>query len=206
MRLECQLLLYRIKFKVKLCELEEKIWRDIEISSLSTVSKMAYTVLAAFGANGSHLFCVRRADEIYEFTYDDFGDVDEDAIAPSTVKLSKLKLTVGDKLTIEYDYGAGWRFDMELISVTEMRRGAGTHYPYITAGEGYGIIEDSFPGVLEDYIEQTDKTGDMPMVYSSYEDKEKEWDYRRFDLKLTNMLLKYDIDSIKEAYEGEYED
>ena len=43
------------KFKVKLCELEEKIWRDIEISSLSTVSKMAYTVLAAFGANGSHL-------------------------------------------------------------------------------------------------------------------------------------------------------
>ena len=194
------------KFKVKLCELEEKIWRDIEISSLSTVSKMAYTVLAAFGANGSHLFCVRRADEIYEFTYDDFGDVDEDAIAPSTVKLSKLKLTVGDKLTIEYDYGAGWRFDMELISVTEMRRGAGTHYPYITAGEGYGIIEDSFPGVLEDYIEQTDKTGDMPMVYSSYEDKEKEWDYRRFDLKLTNMLLKYDIDSIKEAYESEYED
>ncbi len=194
------------KFKVKLCELEEKIWRDIEISSLSTVSKMAYTVLAAFGANGSHLFCVRRADEIYEFTYDDFGDVDEDAIAPSTVKLSKLKLTVGDKLTIEYDYGAGWRFDMELISVTEMRRGAGTHYPYITAGEGYGIIEDSFPGVLEDYIEQTDKTGDLPMVYSSYEDKEKEWDYRRFDLKLTNMLLKYDIDSIKEAYEGEYED
>lgn len=98
------------KFKVKLCELEEKIWRDIEISSLSTVSKMAYTVLAAFGANGSHLFCVRRADEIYEFTYDDFGDVDEDAIAPSTVKLSKLKLTVGDKLTIEYDYGAGWQF------------------------------------------------------------------------------------------------
>ncbi|MFQ7293195.1 MAG: plasmid pRiA4b ORF-3 family protein [Monoglobales bacterium] len=194
------------KFKVKLCELEEKIWRDIEISSLSTVSKMAYTVLAAFGANGSHLFCVRRADETYEFMYDDFGDVDEDVIDPSTVKLSKLKLTVGDKITIEYDYGAGWRFDMELISVTEMRRGTGTHYPYITAGEGYGIIEDSFPGVLEDYIEQTDKTGALPMVYSSYEDKEKEWDYRRFDLKLTNMLLKYDIDSIKEAYEGEYED
>lgn len=194
------------KFKVKLCELEKKIWRDIEISSLSTVSKMAYTVLAAFRANGSHLFCVRRADKTYEFMYDDFGDVGEAAIDPSTVKLSKLKLTVGDKLTIEYDYGAGWCFDMELISVTEMRRGTGAHYPYITAGEGYGIIEDSFPGVLEDYIEQTDKTGDLPMIYSLDEDKEEEWDYRRFDLELTNMRLKYDIDSIKEAYESEYED
>ena len=135
------------KFKVKLCELEEKIWRDIEISSLSTVSKMAYTVLAAFGANGSHLFCVRRADETYEFVYDDIGDVGTDVIDPSTVKLSKLKLAVGDKLTMEYDYGAGWCFDMELISVTEMRRGAGTHYPYITAEKDMGLLRKAFRSI-----------------------------------------------------------
>lgn len=195
------------KFKVKLCELEEKIWRDIEVSSSSTVAKMAYAVLAAFESNGSHLFCVRHADETYEFIYDDdfevfYGDV----IDPSTVKLSKLKLTVGDKMTIEYDYGAGWCFEIELVSVAEMSRGAGKRYPRVTAGEGRGIIEDSSPGELEDYIEKTDKTGNLPIVYSPYEDKEEEWDYRKFDLDLTNLLLKYGIASIKEAYEGEYED
>ena len=36
------------KFKVKLRELEEYIWRDIEITSVSTVAKLVYTILAAF--------------------------------------------------------------------------------------------------------------------------------------------------------------
>ena len=36
------------KFKVKLREMEEYIWRDIEITSVSTVSKLGYAILAAF--------------------------------------------------------------------------------------------------------------------------------------------------------------
>ena len=42
---------------------------------------------------------------------------------------------------MEYDYGAGWEFKIELLSMTEMRRGAGMHYPYVTDGKGKGIIE-----------------------------------------------------------------
>lgn len=34
-----------------------------------------------------------------------------------------------------------WKFQIELLSITEMKRGAGTHYPYVTNGQGTGIIE-----------------------------------------------------------------
>ena len=46
------------KFRVQLKELEKYIWRDIEISSLSSVAKLGYAILAAFEANASHLFCI----------------------------------------------------------------------------------------------------------------------------------------------------
>ena len=47
------------KFKVKLREMEEYIWRDIEITSVSIVSKLGYAILAAFEAEGSHLFIIK---------------------------------------------------------------------------------------------------------------------------------------------------
>ena len=46
------------------------------------------------------------------FEEDDFDD--EIAIDPISTKLSTLKLSVGDKLSIEYDYGVGWKFEIEL--------------------------------------------------------------------------------------------
>ena len=38
------------KFKVTIKEVPDKIWRDIEISSLSSVAKLGYTILATFEA------------------------------------------------------------------------------------------------------------------------------------------------------------
>lgn len=37
------------KFKVKLGELDEKIWRDIEISSMSSVAKCSKWVFSRWG-------------------------------------------------------------------------------------------------------------------------------------------------------------
>ena len=60
------------RFKVRLRELEDYIWRDIEITSVSTVAKLVYAILAAFEAEGSHLFCMKFGDERYEIVFDDF--------------------------------------------------------------------------------------------------------------------------------------
>ncbi len=175
------------KFKIKLRELEEYIWRDIEITSVSTVAKLGYAILAAFEAEGSHLFCMNFGDERYEIVFDEDGyeDFDIEVVDPTSVKLSSLKLKSGDSLSLEYDYGAGWIFDIEFLSSTSLKKGMGTHYPYITDGMGWGIVEDTCPEKLLHQI----KTNEI----------------REFDLKTSNYLLKGMVQRMQESYEDFYE-
>lgn len=190
------------KFKVKLCELENYIWREIEITSLSSVAKLGYAILGAFSGTASHLFCVIVNGKRYEFLYEEDNLFEEELFDPGITKLASLRLNVGDTLTMEYDYGAGWEFDIELMAIEEMKKGAGTHYPYITDGKGNGIIEDASPGILIEFIEQTDREGVLPTYYDFNEDKEMEWDYRKCDLEYLNSFYKFRIAQIKAAYEN----
>ena len=189
------------KFKVRLCELENIIWRDIEITSVSSVAKLGYAVLAAFESTASHLFNIRFDGKRYEIVFEEDDFDDEPAIDPIRTKLSNLKLRVGDKLSVEYDYGAGWEFEMELLSIVEMKRGAGTHYPYVTDGKGKGIIEDTSPYELAEIVEKTDKDGTLPQIIDMYSGKEVSWDYRKFDLEYCNVFFKDNVWKIQNAYE-----
>ena len=192
------------KFKVRLCELENVMWRDIEITSVSSVAKLGYAVLAAFESTASHLFNIRFDGKRYEIVFDEDDFENEPAIDPIKTKLSTLKLKVGNKLSMEYDYGAGWEFKIELLSITEMKRGAGTHYPYVTDGKGKGIIEDTSPYELAEMIEKTDKDGSLPQIMDMYSGKEVSWNYRNFELEYCNMFFKDNVWKIQNAYE-EYE-
>lgn len=189
------------KFKVRLCELENVIWRDIEITSVSSVAKLGYAVLAAFESTASHLFNIRHNGKRYEIVFeeDDFGD--EPAINPINTKLSTLNLGIGDELSMEYDYGADWEFKIELLSITDMKRGAGTHYPYVTDGKGRGIIEDASPYELVEIVGKTDREGALPKIMDMYSGKEVLWDYRKFDLEYCNMFFKDNVWKMQCAYE-----
>ena len=190
------------KFRVKLGELEDYIWRDIEITAASSVAKLGYAILAGFSGTASHLFCIKANGMRYEFLYEEDDFFEEEVFNPTVVKLSSLKLNIGDRLTMEYDYGAGWEFDIELISISEMKNGTGTHYPYITDGSGNGIIEDTAPGILLEYIDHTIQDGTLPTYYDFDSGKETEWDYRKCDLKYLNAFYKIKIAQIKDAYEN----
>lgn len=192
------------KFKVRLCELENVMWRDIEITSVTSVAKLGYAVLAAFESTASHLFNIRFDGKRYEIVFEEDDFDDKPAIDPIRTKLSTLKLSVGDKLSMEYDYGAGWEFEIELLSITEMKRGAGTHYPYVTDGKGKGIIEDTSPYELAEMVTKTDKDGTLPQIMDMYSGKEVSWDYRKFDLEYCNVFFKDNVWKIQNAYE-EYE-
>ncbi|MEG0980087.1 MAG: plasmid pRiA4b ORF-3 family protein [Oscillospiraceae bacterium] len=192
------------KFKIRLCELENVIWREIEITSVSSVAKLGYSILAAFESTASHLFNIRFSGKRYEIVFEDDDFDHEPAADPIKTKLSALKLIVGDKLSMEYDYGAGWKFVIELLSITEMKRGAGTHYPYVTDGKGRGIIEDTSPCELAQMVEKTDKDGTLPQIMDMYSGEETSWDYRKFDLEYCNVFFKDNVWNIQNAYE-EYE-
>lgn len=189
------------KFKVKLKELETIIWRDIEITSVSSVAKLGYAILAAFESTASHLFNIRYNGKRYEIVFEEDDFDDEPAIDPIKTKLFTLKLIEGDALTMKYDYGAGWEFSIELMSVTEMKRGAGKHYPYVTDGKGKGILEDTSPYELLEAIKHTDQTGEVPRAIEIFSGKEKEWNYRDFDLEYCNMFFKDIVLKIQYAYE-----
>ena len=88
------------KFKVTIKEVPDKIWRDIEISSLSSVAKLGYTILATFEAAASHLFNIKFNGKRYEIVIEDDFEF-EPVIDPIKTKLSALKLSVGDVLEME---------------------------------------------------------------------------------------------------------
>lgn len=190
------------KFKVRLCELENIIWREIEITSVSSVAKLGYAVLAAFESTASHLFNIKCNGKRYEIVFEEDDFDDEPAVDPIKTKLSALKLGVGDTLTMEYDYGAGWEFEIELLSITEMKRGAGTHYPYVADGKGKGIIEDTSPYELAEIVMKTDADGTLPKITDMYSRKISEWDYRDFDLEYCNVFFKGNIWEMQNAYEA----
>lgn len=190
------------KLKVWLGGFENIFYRTIEVSSLSTVAKLGYTVMAAFEADGSHLFNIKFCGERYEITFDnDCYDKEDLPIDPTKIKLDKLGLKEDDVLTMEYDYGADWIFYIKLESISKMQARTGTHYPYVTDGKGRGIIENIFKSDLEDIIEKTDKSGKGIKIPSGYGEREYVWDYRYFNLENVNALLKGEISLIQSRYE-----
>jgi len=96
-------------------------------------------------------------------------------------------LKSGDSLFLEYDYGAGWIFDIEFLSSAPLKKGTGTHYPYITDGMGWGIIEDTCPEELLCQIKANE--------------------IREFDLETSNCVLKGMVQRMQESYEdlGEWD-
>lgn len=215
------------RFKVKLKELPKIMWRDIEITSVSTISKLVYTILAAFEADAYHLFSITFRNIRYEKFFEEnnqqqellttkikelfkasgkeipLEDLFESEISadPTKTKLSDLKLSKGDVLHMEYDFGAGWEFSIKLTHITEMKKHMGTHYPCVIDGQGQGIIEDMSPYELAEIIEETNQTGNLPKIYDGFLDKDIEWDYNNFDLKYCNATLKNKIRQMKYIYE-----
>ena len=176
--------------------LEEKIWRKVEVSSNYRLDQLGYMVLAAFDTLAYHLF---------EFYYDDdrFEIPNEDAsfeqIDMADFKLHQLKLKLGDRIRMEYDFGTTQTFWLELVEIADMKRGWGRRYPYVLDGAGRGIIDDMSCAELSELVAQIGRNGktDEPIYY---QERMMPWDYRWFDLDCMNGLLKGEIELIEEGY------
>ena len=53
-----------LTFKVEIKELEDRIWRKIEITDNKTMADLAYTILATFDSLAYHLYDVTYKDKI----------------------------------------------------------------------------------------------------------------------------------------------
>ena len=176
--------------------LEEKIWRNIAVSSNYRLDQLGYAVLAAFDTMAYHLFEFYYKDGRFEIPGD---DADEEQLDMAVFKLHQLDLKIGDRLRMDYDFGTTQTFWIELIGVEDMERGQGRRYPYITEGSGCGIIDDMSSDELQELIEQIDKDGKTkePIYYNN---RMVPWDYRWFNLDNINALFKGEIDIIEDGY------
>ena len=165
------------EFEIKLCNLEDKYWRRIEITSVSTVAKLAYAIMASFELSGSHLFCVENKNVVFEF----YNRDNENSLKPSDYELNNLELSVGSKLKMIYDFGTDLNFEIKLTAIKEMKKGMGTHYPYVLSGAGAVIPEDlSVPELME----------------------RSESEYKEYDCEIDNALLKGKMQILKNQYES----
>lgn len=183
--------------KVEYQGAEELVWRSIEISSKSYLSKLAYTVLATFDTLANHQFFIKCKGKQYEIAFDDDFD---DCIDPRTVKLSDLKLEIGDAFVMVYDYGCEQTFVLTFEAVTVMEPGTSVKYPRIVDGKGKGILDDVF---VDDFIRIARKNIETGKATHRYTSKSGEavWDYNDFLIPKTNSKLKADISCIQMEYE-----
>lgn len=176
---------------------ENRIWRELQISSNAPLSKLGYTVLATFDTMAYHLFSISYDGDSYELPDEDTEISENECLF--RVKLSDLDLHIGSKMEMVYDFGCEQEFSMEVTDVQPMKRGAGRAYPKITAGAGLGIIDDMPSDELLALIQDIDKNGSSSFYYEAKR-PEIVWDYRKYDMELDNLLLKGEIEEIADGY------
>ena len=184
-------------FHVAVKEMENKIWRDIDISSKSTLAQLSYAILVVFNTEYNHLFCLYYKGKRYELRFD--PDAPK-SIRPNRVHLEKMKLEPGDELTMIYDYGSEWEFRITFQGSRPMEKGKGNHYPNVTAGAGIGIKENMFPQEYLEYIPKEDQTW-KPETLVNALGQEYQRSYKNFDLEHINYGLTWDVRWVKAAYE-----
>ena len=186
---------YTIKVTYEGCE--NRIWRELQISSNAPLSQLGYTVLATFDTMAYHLFYISYDGDSYELPDEDMEISVNECLF--FVKLSDLDLQVGSRLEMVYDFGCEQEFSLEITDIQPMKKGAGRAYPKITAGAGLGIIDDMPADELLELILDIDKSGNSLFYYEAKR-PEVVWDYRNYDMRLDNLLLKGEIESIADGY------
>ncbi|MBD9012797.1 MAG: plasmid pRiA4b ORF-3 family protein [Ruminococcus bromii] len=189
-------------FKIVYIGCENKILRDIQISSNSTMAVLGYAVLSSFSTCAYHLFMMTYKGTDYEL---DDEEIQTTPKLMSETKLGNLKLEIGDKIHMIYDFGEEQEFEITLLSDEEMPKGSGRAYPKVSDGAGRGIIDDMSAKDLLDLIKKIDKTGKSDFIYA-HRGERAPWDYRNYQIDIDNCLLKGRIAKIKSAYENPEED
>lgn len=150
-------------FKIVYIGCENKIWRDIQISSNSTMAVLGYAVLSSFSTCAYHLFMMTYKGTNYEL---DDEEIQTTPKLMSETKLGNLKLEIGDKIHMIYDFGEEQEFEITLLSDEEMPKGSGRAYPKVSDGAGRGIIDDMSAEDLLDLIKKIDKIGKSDFIYA----------------------------------------
>lgn len=199
-----------LTFHITYTGLESRIWRDVEVSSRYRLDRLGYLVLATFDTMAYHLFEIRFREKTYGLPQEAFGGPrivgPKEPLDLKEFTVGDLAPEIGESLEMVYDFGTEQHFLLTLTAVRPMKRGEGTHYPFVTAMSGRGILDDVPVWELEELIGQIDRNGqtDEPLYYDRHgvdpDRLPRPWDVNWFDLNAENILLKGEINWVEGAY------
>lgn len=196
-----------LTFRVGIEGLENKIWREIEITDRRTVTDLAYTILATYHSLAYHLYDIEYKNKFYDCWINiEYECRDVELVNAVVTKLSDLELSKNDTMKMNYDSGSTTTFIITYLGESEYKKGNGMHYPYITKGAGYGMIDDITSDELKEIVEDIDKTGKSNYQAPQYESEfSYNYDYREFDLDKNNLYVRRYFQKIKQSYEYDCE-
>ena len=174
----------------------------IEITDRRTVADLAYTILATFDSLAYHLYDIKYKDKIYDCwvcVEDDHREVE--LVNAITTKLSSIGLKENDTMEMEYDTGSPTTFKIKYLEERDLEGYNGSHYPYIIDGAGRGMLDDMCDFELKEIVQDIDKKGYSQHYFTPGYERTIKYDYREFNLKNNNALLKGLILEIKNGYD-----
>lgn len=128
----------RYQLKVTLQDYQPSMWRQLVVSGDTRLDTLSYDILALFNANGHHLYKIYDQRRNYYLPIMKSGVNDNSNIL--TKWLGQYKK--GDKLTLIYDFGDMWIFNIEIEQVTTQLPLRSNSALKLIAGQGSGIIDD----------------------------------------------------------------
>ena len=191
-----------LTFEVGINGLENKIWRKIEITDRRTIADLAYTILASFDSLAYHLYDIKYKDRVYDCWVcieDDHSKVPP--INAVITKLSSLSLKENDTMKMDYDTGSTTTFKIKYLGARNLENGKGNHYPYIIDGAGRGMLDDLCDFELKEIVDDIDQKGYSEHYFTPGYQRTIKYDYRKYNIKNDNALLKGLILEIKNGYE-----
>ncbi|MCD7121536.1 plasmid pRiA4b ORF-3 family protein [Limosilactobacillus albertensis] len=122
---------------VELSNYNPKMWRRFTVSGDTRLDMLCFTILAAFNADGNHLFELQQGSVRYQLPIFDSGFGQTKDITQSWVG----DCDVSHDFHLIYDFGDMWDFKIKFEEIKPKRIPAHTG-PEIIDGFGYGILED----------------------------------------------------------------
>lgn len=192
-----------LTFRIGIEGIENKIWREIEITDRRTVADLAYTILASFNSLAYHLYDITYKNKVYDCWVcieDDHSFVPP--INAVITKLSDLRLKVNDIMKMEYDTGSTTAFNITYLGSKVLNSyKEQVLYPIVTGGEGLGMLDDMCDFELKDIVDDIDKLGYSKHYFTPGYETTRKYDYRKYNIKKDNKELKGKILAIKNGYE-----
>ncbi|CUW05619.1 hypothetical protein PB1A_1098 [Leuconostoc inhae] len=198
------------QIEAKLDDFQPVIGRTILINAERSLAYFGYTLISAFGLEGSHLFGFQKSFELFNHQQSYYYllpemDLPEFVSTGKHYSVTETNLNqffsssnLNNQFTFQYDFGDSWKISLNVESI-ETKEILLHDIPRVTGGSGYGLIEDiGGNSGLHDYIEAFD-SGELDHYHQIFGNQLPY--LRPFSLPSTNEKLKPEISILKRQYE-----